>query len=208
MSEENSAGASYLASLKKAIAPSGAAAAAARVPEGGAGAEGSLKSASGEKRRSPRYPCQGSAHLRETSTGVATWATFTDISLHGVYVEAMSTYHVGARLALTLEVNNFRVETRGEIRAIYPGLGMGVSFLPMSDENREQLGALVASLSQQSAILSRGLLKNQSMARDPDPTSPDPRVVLQAITDYFEQRHILSRDEFLRILKKSQNDAK
>jgi len=32
--------------------------------------------------------------LREITSSVATWATFTDISLHGCYVEAMFTFPV------------------------------------------------------------------------------------------------------------------
>jgi hypothetical protein len=38
-----------------------------------------------EKRRSPRYKCEGSAEMRELSCDVHTWATVTDISRHGCY---------------------------------------------------------------------------------------------------------------------------
>jgi hypothetical protein len=206
MPDQNTTGASYLASLKKPAAASGPAATPAKASSA---ANGAVMHPYSEKRRSPRYRCQGSTHLREISTGVSTWATFTDISLHGVYVEAMSSYNVGARLALTLEVNNFRVETRGEIRAIYPGLGMGVSFLFMSDDNRERLRELVNSLSRQSTILVPQPAPSFATIHgiDSSASPPDPRAALQAITDFFDQRHILSRDEFLRILKKSQSSS-
>jgi hypothetical protein len=45
---------------------------------------------------------------------VLTWATFTDISLHGCYVEAMSTFRMGVKLGLTIEVSGFRVESHDE----------------------------------------------------------------------------------------------
>src|ERR1700735_1600876 len=61
-----------------------------------------------EKRRSPRYRRHGSAQIRELESGVSTWAAFTDISLHGCYVEAACTYPMGSTLSLSIEVNGFR----------------------------------------------------------------------------------------------------
>lgn len=54
------------------------------------------------------------------------WTTFTDISLHGCYVEATTAYRVGVKLGLKLEANGFRVEAIGEVRVSYPHLGMGI----------------------------------------------------------------------------------
>ena len=48
-----------------------------------------------EKRRSTRYKCEGSAEIQEDGREVRTWATFSDISLDGCYVEAQATYPVG-----------------------------------------------------------------------------------------------------------------
>src|SRR5208283_807716 len=97
MSDEKGDGAAYLSALKQSVSPQ--AAAATKGPEAKIGS--SVESLFvGEKRRSPRYRCQGSAHLRELSSGASTWATFTDISLHGCYVEATATYILGAALAL------------------------------------------------------------------------------------------------------------
>ncbi|MGA7169425.1 MAG: PilZ domain-containing protein [Candidatus Sulfotelmatobacter sp.] len=159
MSEENNAGAAYLAALKRST-PQAAGAAPARAPVSPPENRATDNISPGrenpivEKRRSPRYRCQGSAHLREISSGVATWATFTDISMHGCYVEAMSTFRVGARLRLTLEVNGFRVESGAEVRVVYPNLGMGISFTTMPDSDRERLCELLRSLSRPSVILS------------------------------------------------------
>ncbi len=135
MSDEENAGAAYLAALKKST-PQAAGAAAARAPilpsSGPNKWDGCSRrnatSAADEKRKSPRYRCQGSARLREIASGVSTWATFTDISLHGCYVEAMATFRVGAKLGLTMEVNGFRVECNGEAKVVYPNLGMGICF--------------------------------------------------------------------------------
>lgn len=204
MSENKTAGASYLAALKQ-IGGGAAGVAPAQVPPG-LGNDGRALSDSrpAEKRRSPRYRCQGSANLREIGSGVATWATFTDVSLHGCYVEAMSGFGVGAELEIVIEVNGYRVESRGAVRVVYPGLGMGISFTRMSDANRERLRDLVRSLSQSSVILgARTGLRTPTLQNSP--SVKDPGAALRAILEFFEQRHMLDRDEFFRILRKSQH---
>jgi len=198
MPDETSSGASYLSALKQSASPTGAAAAKAPNP--------TEIRPEAEKRRSPRYRCQGSAHLREISSGVATWATFTDISMHGCYVEATSTYRLGASLALTIEINNFRVETNGEVRVAYPGLGMGIFFHEMSGENRTRLRELLRSLSRPSVIVGPGTpAQNASvLPMEAMPPITNARAAIQAVIDFFEGRQLLTREEFVRLLRKSQ----
>jgi PilZ domain len=209
MADEDDAGAAYLAALKQSASPR-AGAAPARAPDVQHPAEtrtgGVNPPASADRRKSPRYHCQGSAHIHEIDSGVATWTTFSDISLHGCYVEATATYPVGAALGLKLEANGFRVEATGEVRAAYPNLGMGISFSSMSEEDRERLRELVRSISRPSVILGarvamRAPLPAQSEAL---PALANPGAVLQAMLDFFEDRHMMGREEFLRILRKSQ----
>src|SRR5271155_277377 len=202
MPDETSSGASYLSALKQSASPTGAAAAKAPNP--------TEIRPEAEKRRSPRYRCQGSAHLREIGSGLATWATFTDISMHGCYVEAMSTFRVGTELALTIEVNGYRVESRGEVRVAYPNLGMGICFTTISGQDRERLHELLRSLSRPSVILGpRPAASAPAIPQSNDLSSiANPAAALKALTSYFDERHILSREEFLRILRKSQSSEK
>jgi hypothetical protein len=223
MSDEENAGAAYLAALKRST-PQAAAAATARAPilpapsqKNGVAPAGNAISPVDEKRKSPRYRCQGSARLREIITGVSTWATFTDISLHGCYVEAMATFRMGAKLGLTMEVNGFRVDCNGEVRVVYPNLGMGISFTTMSDSDRERLRELLRSLSRPSVILGVRPESKAALIPDanghplpPDPATPitNPGAALRAVMNFFDERHILSREEFFRILRKSQSSGR
>ena len=191
MADEEDAGAAYLAALKQSSAPHSAGAAPARAPlvpssvpssapssvprspearTGGANPTGSV-----DKRRSPWYRCQGSAHVREIASGVAIWATFTDISLHGCYVEATTTYSVGVMLGLKLEANGFRVEATGEVRVTYPNLGMGVSFTNMPEEDRERLRELVRSISRPSVIVGSRVATRATFGRPPQSHCPKSR---------------------------------
>ncbi|MGB0008539.1 MAG: PilZ domain-containing protein [Candidatus Sulfotelmatobacter sp.] len=223
MSDEENAGAAYLAALKKST-PQAAAAAPARAPilpssnlNNGIGAPANTISPVGEKRKSPRYRCQGSARLREIVSGVSTWATFTDISLHGCYVEAMATFRVGAKLGLTMEVNGFRVECNGEAKVVYPNLGMGIAFTTMSDSDRERLRELLRSLSRPSVILGARQEVKAAPVHGADGLSipansatpvTNPDAALRAVMSFFDERHILSREEFFRILRRSQTSGR
>jgi PilZ domain len=214
MSDDDSAGAAYLAALKQStVRPAPTGAAPGRAPDPVVSGETRLAPAVSagrtgpvaEKRRSPRYRCQGSAQLREINSGAAMWATFSDISMHGCYVEAAAGYNVGANIALSIEVNGFRVEATGEVRVVYPGLGMGISFTKISDQDRERLRASMRSISQPSVIM--GARAPERIPASPQtntgPTLANPSAALDAISKFFEDRHVMGREEFLRIVRKS-----
>jgi hypothetical protein len=214
MADENDAGASYLAALRQS-AGSPAAAAPARAPKmprsaethpGAATAPARSNPGSTDKRKSPRYKCTGSARLQESGSSVSTWATFADISMHGCYVETASPHRAGAMLSMKLDANGFRVEALGQVRVVYPGLGMGISFAKMSDEDRERLRELVRSLSPTSVIVSpRAESHSRSTPQsDASPPVANPVAALQAMQTFFEDRHVMGREEFLRILRTSQ----
>jgi len=206
MADENDAGAAYLASLRQSAISTGAAPARAPVPAAAA------TSTSAEQRRSPRYKCTGNARLQEAGSSAATWATFADISMHGCYIETAVPLRTGTTLNLKLEANGVRVDATGEVRVVYPGLGMGISFINVSDENRARLQQLVRSISPRSVIVPSLPRAAQATPAprtpipqsDPSPAAPNPGAVLQAIQKFFENRHVMGREEFLKILRKGQ----
>ena len=198
---------SYLLALKQATA-------AAPAPERADGAEASgmsvvsaaQRDTLAEKRRSPRYKCQGSAEMLQEGADLRTWATFTDISLHGCYVEATATYPAGTPLQMKLSANGFQIKAKGTVRIAYPYLGMGIAFTDMSDEDRTRLRELLGSISPPSVILGSGSSSVASGLRRPESLPPvaNPEAALHAMIQFFEERQMLSRDEFSRILRKSQ----
>jgi hypothetical protein len=223
MADELDTGAAYLASLKR--SSSAQAPAPARSTEGGPGSttqrpETHPSSSPSlpqraivqivEKRRSPRYRCQGGARLQLAGEAASLWATFTDISLHGCYVEMPNTLRVGTILNLRLECQGVRIEAIGEVRVAYPGVGMGISFSKMSDQDQTQLRELVHSISGPSVILNSRVVTRSLSAPAPDPgrAVQNPAAALQAIFSFFETRHILGREEFLRIIRASQDLSK
>ena len=168
MAQETNDGTAYLMVLKQATSSqSGAAAAPAREPDRvqeAARAQNPENFQGAEKRRSPRYKCESSAEVREDGGDVRTWATFTDIGLHGCYVEAQATYPAGTLLHMRLEVNAIRVEAKGRVRISCPYLGMGIAFKDITEENNTHLKHLLASLSRPTVIMGPG-------ANSPHPTT-------------------------------------
>ena len=211
MAQELDDGVAYLRALKQATG-SQSAAAPAPAPEpdkplgAPSAAEESESFGATEKRRSPRYKCEGSAEVREDGCDVRTWATFTDVSLHGCYVEAQATYPAGTLLHMKMEVNGIRFETRGKVRISYPYLGMGIAFEEMSDENVLRLKQLLGTLSRPGVIVGPA-------ANAPHPTTgpmegtpavTNPEAAVRALIEFFEMHQVLMRDDFLKLVKKSQ----
>lgn len=161
-----------------------------------------------ERRRSPRYQCQGSAKFRAVGSEVHTWGSFTDVSVNGCYVEVTATYPVGSRLELELEVNGNRAEVIGEVRISYPFLGMGIAFREVSDETRQQLGQMVRSLAHPTRVVGASASANrtksgtQEEARAAEPR--DPRRALEVLFEHFDKHSALTREEFYRLLRNSQ----
>src|SRR5712671_6499374 len=215
MAQETNEGIAYLMALKQSSTPAGSATAPARetgTPEasnagvGATAAAGPQAFASNEKRRTPRYKLEGSAELRDEARDLRTWATFSDISLHGCYVEATATTDVGTVLQIKLAANGFRIETTGCVRVSYPSLGMGIAFTEMSEENRTRLRELLATISRPSVIVGLGLASSQPVS-GPLKTVPlisDPGAAVRALVEYFENRQMLTQEEFLRLLRSSQ----
>jgi len=214
MAQEINDGTAYLLALKQSGGQQGGAAAApAKSPETDQQHGASLPQPNdadqfqgAEKRRSPRYKCEGSAEVREEGCDVRTWATFTDVSLHGCYVEAQATYPAGTLLHMRLEANAVRLETLGKVRVSYPYLGMGIAFENMSEEHMSHLKRLLATISRPCLIMGPGIASSLPATGPLNalPSINDPRAAVQALTEFFESHQIMMRDDFAKILKKSQ----
>jgi hypothetical protein len=212
MAQETDDGVDYLKALKQSsFLDTATGAAPAREaqnaqPPSEAGPASSDQYRGTEKRRSLRYKCEGGAELREDGREIRTWASFSDVSLHGCYVEAQATYPVGTILHMKLEANGVRVEGKGRVRVNYPYLGMGIAFMEMSEENVVRLRELLSKISRPTVIMGPGVASSLPSTGPLDvPLISNPTAALVALTEFFENRQMLMREDFLRILRKSQN---
>jgi len=210
MSDEINEGIAYLRALKQSVGQAGGAAAAPAHESQGSSQEASVQPddqfKGADKRRSLRYKCEGSAQLREEGVDIHTWVSFTDVSMHGCYVEAQATYPAGTILHMKLEANGVRVETKGRVVVNYPYLGMGICFEDMSEDNKGHLKRLLGTLSHRCVIVGPGIASSlpATGTMADIPIISDPAAAIQALMEFFESRQVLMREDFLRVLKKSQ----
>jgi PilZ domain-containing protein len=157
-----------------------------------------------ERRRSTRYKCEGSAQFRVDGSDVHTWGTFTDLSLGGCYVELMATYPVGSVVDLLLELNGIRAHVKGEIRVSYPCLGMGIAFQEVSQTEQAKLADMIRSLNPEAGP--HRLDQEPEEIRQPAhlPLITNAGAAVQALAGFFEAHSTLTKEDFIRILRKSQ----
>jgi len=212
MAQPNNESVSYLIGLRNSGGPNAAGSAHRQKAESqyavadAATASGDPQYHGSEKRRGPRFKCEGSAELRQDGCDIRTWATFTDVSLHGCYVEAQATYPAGTILHMKLEANGIRVESKGNVRMNYPYLGMGIAFEDMSEENVLRLRQMLATISRGCVVMGPGIASTlpSDAPLGAVPEITDPTGAIQELIEFFESRQMLMRDDFLRILRKSQ----
>jgi hypothetical protein len=191
-------GVDYLRRLRGS-APEGAPADA--VARGGGEAPAAANSVAWkERRQSTRLRCSGSAEFRTEASDVRIWGTVTDVSLHGCYVEMNTTFPVGTKVDLVLKSFGIRIETRGEVRASYPFLGMGICFAEIQPVQQLHLRDLLTKLAGRSAV-SSGTSAQENNMKD-TLRSADPRAFLDEITEFFQKNQLLSRSEFHQIAKR------
>jgi PilZ domain-containing protein len=214
MAQDVNEGVAYLLALRQSSGPNAPAVPPAEEPEQKVEATPAEEQAGNafngaEKRRSRRYKCEGSAEFREDGCEVRTWATFSDISLHGCYVEAQATYPSGTLLHMKMEADGIRFATKGTVRVTYPYLGMGIAFTDMSENNLVLLKQLLGLISRPCVVIGPGIASSLP-ATDPlkgIPLINDPQAAVTALLEYFESRQMLLRDDFVRILRNSQGSG-
>lgn len=208
MEKDYDAGVAYLKALKQPAAGSAATGTQTHEHSGSnpTGANSGDRFHGTEKRRSLRYQCAGSIEMCEDGCDAHTWATFTDISLHGCYVEAQAAYPKGTLLHIRLEANGVRVETQGDVRVSYPYLGMGIAFIETSAENTARLRELLMKVSRPSSLVGPGVASTLPTGKplDATPLVANPAAAVLALIEFFENRQMLMREDFLRILRASQ----
>ena len=158
------------------------------------------EAATQEKRRYPRFKCEGSLELKTDGASLHTWATFTDISVAGCYVEIMTTFPVGTMMDLRLGMHGFLVNTRAVVRATYPFLGMGIEFIESSPSDQEQIELMMVSLA---GVAAKKLQVPEIKGLKLPPVT-EPGAVIDAVVNFFKEKTSLSADEFVRLVQDSQ----
>jgi len=152
-----------------------------------------------EKRRRPRYKCEGSVVFRTQGIDMRTWATFTDISLGGCYVELAATFPKRTPVNMALDVKGVQVDVKGIVRTSYPLVGMGIEFTEIGERERAGLKEI--------------LLRLEGSPGPPDEVPPadtqaaalpllpvDPTTALNALASFFQHNQALTQEQFCELM--------
>lgn len=93
----------------------------------------------GERRSSPRHPCDIGVQISADSSSVRLWSRCTDISENGAYLESRSPMVVGSKFILTIFLEPDQLVVPAVVRTSFPGMGMGVQFQFDAEEKSEKL---------------------------------------------------------------------
>jgi hypothetical protein len=99
-----------------------------------------------ERRQHPRRRCSLSVELHPATQESRVWGRVADISMGGCFVEMSSPLKEGTQLRLALWIQERKIWALGKIAGVRLGTGVGIQFLEMKDEDREQLKRYVDTL--------------------------------------------------------------
>lgn len=159
-----------------------------------------------ERRVHPRHKCGGGAEVRKQGVDARVWGTLGDLSLGGCYLEMMTPFPAATEVELNLRVGERSLRARGVVRTSHAGCGMGIQFIAVSDEDRAQLRTIVESLAAAPEGSSETPRPAPAPAASPMPADGTPSYagrVLQGVLAFFGERDVLTRREFLEILRRA-----
>jgi PilZ domain len=131
-----------------------------------------------------------------------TWATITDMSLSGCYVELPATSAVNTAVNLTLDVKGLRIRLKGIVRTSYPLLGMGIEFTDIPEEEKPLLNELLRRLSGDATPPP----EPESSVTGPVPDRlmiMDAGAALKAVARFFQNNRVLTHEQFRELIDKS-----
>jgi hypothetical protein len=99
-----------------------------------------------ELRLNPRFRCQNSVEVHLDS-GASFWGTVADLSLSGCYVEMPIPLEPGTRVKVGIWFGQSKAWAQAQVAHRTPGSGSGLSFLEISESDRDQIRRFLASLS-------------------------------------------------------------
>lgn len=108
-----------------------------------AGSDSYTAPLSGDRRQYARFKCFISALLRVQGSQLPIWGQVTDISQGGCYVQLSQPLPVGTRISLELLMKIANLRGEGVVCSSHSGRGMGIKFVEMSNEYRDQVRQFV-----------------------------------------------------------------
>jgi PilZ domain len=99
-----------------------------------------------KQRTVPRYNFIATTELTDTANAIRLSGRITEISRNGCYVDVLNALPLGTVLNLEVSCDQGRFLAKGNIVYIHPGIGMGVAFLELPEQQLKILDSWLAGL--------------------------------------------------------------
>jgi hypothetical protein len=103
-----------------------------------------------EKRIATRYLCDGGVEIKQPGTH-GFWGTLCDIAAGGCYVQTFDPLPIGTRVAFRIQARGREFRGDATVQSSHPGVGMGMFFSALDEEQLEILRKLLAALEAEKA---------------------------------------------------------
>ena len=102
-----------------------------------------------EKRRHPRYSCEGNAEVLLPQGGMHFRGRILDLSVAGCFIEtAMPRLERGTLVEVYFVTNQLQFRVQGNIAEVREKRGAGISFVNVSRRRAAEIAALIAELAE------------------------------------------------------------
>jgi hypothetical protein len=145
------------------------------------------KPAVGERRKHPRFACGGDVTYCLEGSNTSVTVRLADISEGGCYLDSMSPLRPGTRMLLTIHAGAAPIRARAEVRVTHPGMGMGVAFLDMGDDDRLALRQLIQSLG--------GRPSETPTTSEAPASDKNAKIALQYLLEVLHRKGVLSQED-------------
>lgn len=98
------------------------------------------------RRNSTRYRCNGGIELRRNENANPIFASLSDISREGCYVEVGTTLPMGCEVLFLMRARDVQIRGRAIVKTSNHAVGMGLEFLHLATEDQQNLEFLVGTL--------------------------------------------------------------
>jgi CheY-like chemotaxis protein len=127
----------------------------------------------------------------------------TDLSVGGCYVETESPFPERSGIVLCLKAGEIEVHAEGAVRVMHPGHGMGIEFAARTEEQREEVGQFIQSLtgnpeSHPQLLISPRALSDASKYESHEEVSEE---MEDPLLELLRGHELLSQEEFLERLR-------
>jgi hypothetical protein len=143
-----------------------------------------------ERRREARYGINADTEVEELQTQAKVNGRTTDLGLGGCYVDALTAFPSGTNVQVRIKRGGQTFEANARVLYGKPGMGMGMAFLGMGQEEKIRLEAWIRELSGDSDTD----IKQETAASALEPEGVE-RIVLQELITSLQRRGLLTQSE-------------